>query len=146
MNNRIFSRLFLGGNMKKNLIIQLLASLSFVTACGAKHDSLNKPARQQSGAAGMEVENPQGPIEPMEEVLSFTKDILPIVQNRCSLCHNPSSGLPVWEDYETIFSRKDRVRARVFEVRDMPRGNATGMTDQERELMALWIDHGALFE
>ncbi|MCB0422284.1 MAG: hypothetical protein KDD61_14900 [Bdellovibrionales bacterium] len=83
---------------------------------------------------------------PLEEPITFVNDILPLVQKRCSLCHNSGSGLPVWEDYQTLFDNREFVRFRVFENRSMPRGNATNMTEEERAFMAQWIDEGARFE
>ena len=40
------------------------------------------------------------------ETLTFRENILPLVQNRCNMCHSPGSGMPVWEDYETLFANR----------------------------------------
>lgn len=101
----------------------------------------------QLGCDGSESgHQPLGNEGALAEPLTFVQDILPLVQQRCSLCHSPGAGLPVWEDYNTLFASRDLVRFRVFEDQSMPRGNATGMTDEERMIMAQWIDEGAVFE
>jgi uncharacterized membrane protein len=76
---------------------------------------------------------------------TFSKDILPLVKIRCTVCHSQDSSLPFWEDYDVLFQYKEIVRSRVFEIQDMPTGNATQMTPEERKLMAVWIDEGATF-
>ena len=37
-----------------------------------------------------------------------------------------------------------RIRARAIETRTMPLGNRTRMTDRERQLLARWLDQGAV--
>ncbi|MCB0366935.1 MAG: hypothetical protein H6624_12515 [Bdellovibrionaceae bacterium] len=105
-----------------------------LSACGS--EGSHKPVGDNGGQSGAN--------QPGTPTLSFAQDILPVVQNRCSLCHSAGSGLPFWEDYDVIVAKKDRVRHRVFVSQDMPRGNATGMTLEERDLVATWIDQGAL--
>lgn len=130
--------------MKSLLVVVLLSS---VLACGSESMSLEDPGQggKQEGGQGDDLGD--GNDGDMQEVqITFIEDILPIIENRCSLCHSEASGLPFWEDYDTLFEKQDRVRARVFEFQDMPRGNATGMTQEERQLVADWIDQGAVFE
>lgn len=123
----------------KNLTLALIVALTSITACGSEH----APSEPDSGNQNL---GGDGQSEETTEALTFVDDILPIIEKRCSLCHNPRSGLPVWTEYEVIFTQKELVRRRVFEIQDMPRGNATDMTEQERELVALWVDDGALLE
>lgn len=123
----------------KKLLISLTISFNLL-ACAAEHDSGSSDFANQEKTPGQEMSKE----EENTQVLSFQNDILPIVQQRCSMCHNESSGLPFWEDYETIFLKRELVRLRVFELENMPLNNATGMTSEERELFALWIDQGAL--
>jgi uncharacterized membrane protein len=44
---------------------------------------------------------------------------------------------------ESIARLAERIRIRAVETRTMPLGNKTGMTDQERDLVARWITAGA---
>lgn len=110
--------------MKYFIIVVAVFSIS----CGPKH----------TGAAGFG----EGQEKPLES-LAFIDDILPIIEMRCASCHNPSMGLPDFRSYEVIFNRRDIVRHRVFVIQDMPRDNMTEMTEEERELVAAWIDEGA---
>lgn len=111
-----------------NKAVLILAGMTLLTACGGEHKMLIQPP--------MDVAFDVKP-------LTFEKDILPIVQVRCTSCHNPNSGLPFWEQYPVIFEKRDRVRQRVFVDRSMPLNNSTGMTDHERQIFADWIDQGA---
>lgn len=71
-----------------------------------------------------------------------------IVHQRCSVCHsaNPSdnvftvapSGI-VMDTKEQILRLKDRIMARAITVHDMPFMNKTGMTDEERQRLAQWL-------
>ncbi|MCM2280032.1 MAG: hypothetical protein NDJ89_18315 [Oligoflexia bacterium] len=72
--------------------------------------------------------------------VTYRKDILPLVRQYCASCHNESSAIPNWLDYETALSRLDRIRERVVEKKDMPLGG--GMPDSAREVFAAWIDAG----
>ena len=121
-------------------ITLVLAIILSVSACNGEvtHDPILETPMENIES----VPDDEGTFE--GEILSFNEDILPIVQARCTACHSEGSGLPFWEDYEQIFTSKDAVRLRVVELQDMPRGNVTGMTDEERELFAMWIDQGAL--
>lgn len=119
--------------MLRNLIIATVIVFA-ASACGAEHDNPS----ENLGRTGAD--------SPTNIQLTFVDDILPIVQQRCSLCHSQGSALPFWEDYDVIVAKKDLVRHRVFVTQDMPRGNATNMVAEERDKMATWIDQGALFE
>ena len=75
-----------------------------------------------------------------------------IVEQRCATCHstNPSdasfSAPPAGIAFDTpeqIRARADAIEEQAVRTRAMPLGNATGMTDEERELLGRWIDQGA---
>ena len=75
--------------------------------------------------------------------LSFVSDIVPIVNNRCVMCHNKDSGdaMPNWLDYKITFAKKDKVFDRVVVKKDMPMGME--MPQNERDIFDLWIRNGA---
>jgi uncharacterized membrane protein len=75
-----------------------------------------------------------------------------IVEQRCAVCHSmtptdPSVSSP---PAGIAFDTPDQIRARATAIdeqavrtRAMPLGNATGMTEAERELLGRWIRQGA---
>ena len=79
-------------------------------------------------------------------------DVEPIVARRCVPCHarhptNPAvttapNGV-TFEERDTVYRWRERIRLRVVELRNMPLGNATGITDDERARIGAWIDQGA---
>ena len=64
-----------------------------------------------------------------------------IVEQRCLTCHSSEArrGGVVLETEEQIRARADDVEQQAVLTRAMPLGNATGMTDAERELLGRWI-------
>ena len=74
---------------------------------------------------------------------TFTKEIKPIFEKRCSVCHGPNNphSIPNWEDYDTSYNKRELIKDRVWTKRDMPMG-AT-MPDSERDLVRKWVDGGA---
>ena len=70
-------------------------------------------------------------------------DITPILNTRCATCHN-AQAMPDknWLDYSQAFKAKDKIKDRVFIKKDMPMGNATNITEQERKDIADWVDSG----
>ena len=75
-------------------------------------------------------------------------DVLAIVQQHCVPCHaqNPTHEAfakpprnVVLETIEQIKAHAEKVQEQVVETRSMPLGNETGMTDAERDAIALWI-------
>jgi uncharacterized membrane protein len=67
--------------------------------------------------------------------------IQPIVEARCATCHSGAAA-PLGIRLETqaeIESRAEDIERQAVLTRAMPPGNATGMTEAERELLAAWI-------
>jgi len=72
-----------------------------------------------------------------------------IVQKRCTPCHAqkptqspfvaPPAGF-VMESPEQVLSKAEKIIQRATVARDMPQGNITGMTDEEREMLKIWIE------
>jgi uncharacterized membrane protein len=70
----------------------------------------------------------------------FTQ-VQPVIAERCATCHSGASaplGVRL-ETQEQIEARIDDIERQAVLTRAMPPGNATGMTDAERELLAAWI-------
>jgi uncharacterized membrane protein len=69
------------------------------------------------------------------------EEVQPVFAERCATCHAGASapfGVRL-ETREQIESRVDDVERQAVLTRAMPPGNATGMTEEERELLAVWV-------
>ena len=73
-----------------------------------------------------------------------------IVERRCASCHSSSptaTGSPpqgvTFDSADEIAARADAIGEQAVETKAMPPGNATGMTEEERELLGDWIRQGA---
>ena len=99
-------------------------------------------------------------LEPDEPDRSTTTPVdsasaVAIVERRCVTCH---SADPTSEQFQTapagvvldtpeqIAARAEAIRAQAVDSRAMPLGNATGMTDAERQTLGAWIAAGAPVE
>ena len=69
------------------------------------------------------------------------EQIQPVLAERCATCHSGvSAPLGVrLETREQIEARADDIERQAVLTEAMPPGNATGMTDAERELLGAWI-------
>ena len=69
------------------------------------------------------------------------EEVQPVIAQRCATCHSGvSAPLGVrLETREQIEARAADIRRMAVETRAMPPGNATGMTEDERELLAAWV-------
>ncbi|MCC2545098.1 urate hydroxylase PuuD [Hymenobacter sp. BT175] len=75
-----------------------------------------------------------------------------IIQRRCVQCHSarptddvfksPPNGV-VYDTPEDIIRLKDKIMQRVVVTKTMPQNNKTEMTQEERDLIACWINQGA---
>ena len=75
-----------------------------------------------------------------------------IVEKRCKQCHSthptddvftaPPNGV-VYETPDDIIRLKDKILQRVVITKTMPQNNKTNMTDEERQIVACWIQQGA---
>ena len=64
-----------------------------------------------------------------------------VIEERCTACHSGASA-PLGVRLETeaeITARADDIKRQAVQTRAMPPGNATGMTEDERDLLAAWI-------
>lgn len=68
-----------------------------------------------------------------------------IIDQRCIACHsgaNASAGIS-WASDATVRARASDINRVVVVTRTMPQGNATGMTEAERETIGKWFQAGA---
>jgi uncharacterized membrane protein len=68
------------------------------------------------------------------------EEVQPVIAERCATCHSGASA-PLGVTFETrqeIEARAVDIRRMAVETRAMPPGNATGMTEEERELLGAW--------
>jgi uncharacterized membrane protein len=69
------------------------------------------------------------------------EQIQPVMAERCAKCHSGASA-PLgirFETREQIEARIDDIERQAVMTHTMPPGNVTGMTEDERELLAAWI-------
>ena len=68
-------------------------------------------------------------------------EVQSVISERCATCHSGATA-PLgirFETQEEIEARADDIERQAVLTRAMPPGNATGMTDEERDLLAAWI-------
>lgn len=75
-----------------------------------------------------------------------------VITQRCQPCHSqyqsdrsfgPAPGGVTFDTPESIARMAERIRVRAVETKTMPLANKTGMTQEERDLLARWIVAGA---
>jgi uncharacterized membrane protein len=69
------------------------------------------------------------------------EQVAPVIEERCATCHSGASaplGVRL-ETQEEIEARAEDIRRMAVVTRAMPPGNTTGMTEDERELLATWV-------
>lgn len=70
------------------------------------------------------------------------KDIRPIIDAKCAVCHNESVPQMNWQDYKTAVEKKDKIKTRLSD-KTMPPANITELTEDERAKMIKWVNEGA---
>jgi uncharacterized membrane protein len=85
----------------------------------------------------------QAPGPPTDE------EILTLMKTHCVICHGAEPTHPafarapagvVLEEIPQVAGNAERIMAQVVVNRFMPLGNETGMTDEERNRVAAWIE------
>jgi uncharacterized membrane protein len=75
-----------------------------------------------------------------------------VIVQRCQPCHSqyqsdrtfgPAPGGVTFDTPESIARLAERIRVRAVDTRTMPIANKTGMTEEERALLARWVAAGA---
>src|ERR1700692_941029 len=87
--------------------------------------------------------------------VTFTKDVAPILQNRCQSCHRPDTFAPMsLRTYEETRPWAKSIKQKVL-AREMPPwyidknvgvqhfSNDVSLTEQEMATIAKWVDGGA---
>ena len=83
--------------------------------------------------------------------VSFSQ-VQPIFQKRCINCHsaNPTDDINkiapngiMFDTPQQIASHSERILIRAVQTKTMPQANKTGMSDEERSLIGIWIEQGA---
>ena len=90
-----------------------------------------------------------------QDQVTFTRDVAPILQEHCQVCHRPGTVAPMsLLTYEDVRPRAKAIKAKVV-AREMPPwfidknvgmqhfNNDTSMTDEEIATMVKWVDGGA---
>lgn len=76
--------------------------------------------------------------------VSFTSDILPIITAKCAIpgCHVTGVQSPDLSNQANIFSRAERIKVRTS-AGTMPPSSSPGLTADEINNIAAWVDAGA---
>jgi uncharacterized membrane protein len=81
--------------------------------------------------------------------LPTDEEILALMKTHCVMCHGAEPTHPafarapagvVLEEIPQVAGNAERIMAQVVVNRFMPLGNETGMTDEERNRVAAWIE------
>ena len=81
--------------------------------------------------------------------------VQPIFQKRCANCHsaNPTDEVNkiapngiMFDTPQQIAQHAERILVRAVQTKTMPQANKTGMSDEERNLIGVWIGQGAKLE
>jgi hypothetical protein len=92
-----------------------------------------------------------------DEQITYAKDIAPIIQEKCQICHQPNSIAPVeFMTYRDVLKEARAIKHKV-ETRVMPPWhidttvgiqhfkNNRGLTDEEIDLIVRWVDNEVPF-
>lgn len=118
---------------KKLLPLAVAGALSLVIAIGLSYQKKSVPTVAIS----------------QTEVISDQR-AMKIVSQHCTVCHaskpshqgfsSPPQGI-ILESVEDVLKNKVKVSQQTFELRAMPIGNITNMTEEERVLLKVWLDN-----
>ncbi len=77
-----------------------------------------------------------------EALITYTKDIKPIFEKRCSSCHNGHTPQRNWLDYDTAYANRLKIKNKVWIEQSMP-PSGISMEPEERHKISDWVDFGA---
>ncbi|HKR03166.1 MAG TPA: urate hydroxylase PuuD [Bacteroidia bacterium] len=78
--------------------------------------------------------------------------VQPVIQKHCTSCHSsrPTDDVNkiapngiMFDTPQEVKKHADRILVRAVQTKTMPQGNKTGITEEERELIGVWIEQGA---
>ena len=73
---------------------------------------------------------------------SYTKQIKPIIENKCLSCHGPNNPNGDFTTYEKLKPWFGEIKLHTFIVKNMPPPEAPQLTDEEAGLLQCWLNHG----
>jgi uncharacterized membrane protein len=75
------------------------------------------------------------------DVVSFEKNVRPVLLNRCATCHYDGSSLLNLLQYSIAKENGSKLKSNIASGR-MPMRNLTGISDVERYIIQKWVDEG----
>ena len=96
-------------------------------------------------------ERKEAPVSASLELIKFN-EIQNIIKYRCGTCHAkyptfegieaPPKGV-VYDTAQDIITNVKLIKAQAIDAQIMPPNNLTGITNNERETIRIWIEQGA---
>jgi uncharacterized membrane protein len=137
--------MFLGrGNMRTINLLLVALVMTSVACTQAEFKEAQKSMPEPNQITDEMKETDEGN-EPLD-IVSFFEEVQPVLEARCTTCHNAQSRLDNFEDPEVVALKIDQIYETVVVTQTMPPRNRTAMTSEERDLFALWIEQGAPIE
>ena len=142
----------------------LVLFLLFVAGASVRHAMIGRGSSSRwvlvpaalALAGAMFFSTPQGAAAPAPAAAADSVPpfhaVRAVIAERCQPCHSlyqsdrtlgPAPGGVAFDTPESIARLAERIRVRAVETKTMPLANKTGMTDEERALLARWISAGA---
>ena len=77
--------------------------------------------------------------------VSFTEEILPIIQNNCAIagCHVEGRQLPTLETYDQIAANSEKVKIRTGNGTMPPGSSGKSLTQDEINHISCWVESGS---
>ncbi len=124
--------------MKNLILLPGFLIIALLAACAGNNTPASSNSPSPSGST------PASSTPASGEKVSFSVASA-IVKQRCSTCHSGASARAGvnFDSNDQIKKYADRIKARAVDSKGMPQGNATGMTDAERQTLGAWITQGA---
>lgn len=78
--------------------------------------------------------------------VSYANDIRPILDANCQVsgCHGSNSGIPSWATYNDVSANASTIKSRTSAKTMPPSSSGKSLTDEQIQLIADWVDEGAL--
>ena len=92
---------------------------------------------------------PDTGLPPVDPATVSIEDGAAIITTRCAPCHSarptqPGFSVPpkdvTFDTPEEMMANATLIRAQAINTRNMPLGNVTGITDEERAILSVWLD------
>ena len=105
--------------------------------------------------AGLGLLSSDGPGQQTDDPVTYAKDVAPLIQANCQVCHRPGSVAPMslleYEDVRTYAPLiRERVASRIMPPWHIDRTvgirefkNDISLTDEEIQTIVRWVDTGA---